>query len=42
LQLQNDGSRFAELVKVFSCGPNRQQGGEVGFIERKNLRNEFA
>ena len=41
-QLKNDPRRFAELVKVFSCGPNREQGGEVGFIERKNLRKEFG
>jgi len=42
LQLKKDHRRFAELVKAFSCGPNREQGGAVGFIERKNLRKEFA
>ncbi len=41
-QLKKNPDRFAELVKVFSCGPNREQGGEVGFIERKNLRKEFS
>ena len=41
-QLQKEPGRFAELVKAFSCGPNREQGGDVGIIERKNLRSEFA
>ena len=41
-QLKKSPARFAELVRAFSCGPNREQGGEVGFIERKNIRKEFA
>ncbi len=40
--LKSPSADFSELVKVFSCGPNRERGGDVGFIERKNLRNEFA
>ena len=40
--LKKSPARFAELVRAFSCGPNREQGGEVGFIERKNIRKEFA
>lgn len=41
-RLKSDPGSFAELVKAFSCGPNREQGGAVGFIERKALRSEFA
>lgn len=41
-QLKKSPERFAELVRAFSCGPNREQGGDVGFIERKNIRKEFA
>ncbi|MBE6366395.1 MAG: hypothetical protein E7052_00605 [Lentisphaerae bacterium] len=41
-KLQAAPAEFPEMVKAFSCGPNREQGGEVGFIEQKNLRSEFA
>ena len=41
-QLTDAPEKFDELVKVFSRGPNRDKGGDVGFIERKNLRKEFA
>ena len=32
---------FAEAVKAFSVGPNREQGGTVGFLDRTRLREEF-
>ena len=41
-QLSENSENFAELVKAFSRGPNRDKGGVVGFIERQNLRSEFA
>ena len=41
-KLSADSSCFAELVKAFSRGPNRDKGGIVGFIEKDNLRSEFA
>ncbi len=41
-KLAENSNNFAELVKAFSRGPNREQGGIVGFIERNNLRSEFA
>ena len=41
-QLSDNSESFAELVKAFSRGPNRDKGGIVGFIERHNLRSEFA
>ena len=41
-KLQRDSSEFAGLVKALSLGPNRENGGVVGFIARKNLRSEFA
>ena len=41
-KLQQDSRSFPELVKAFSCGPQREKGGDVGFIARRNLRSEFA
>ena len=41
-QLSENSKNFAELVKAFSRGPNRDKGGIVGYIERQNLRSEFA
>lgn len=41
-KLQADSLGFAGLVKSLSLGPNRENGGVVGFIARKNLRSEFA
>ena len=41
-QLSANSENFTELVKAFSRGPNRDKGGIVGFIERHNLRSEFA
>ena len=41
-KLKKSPESFAESVRAFSCGPNREQGGVIGFIERKALRSEFA
>ena len=41
-KLDKDSKFFADLVKAFSCGPNRDKGGVVGMVERSNLREEFA
>ena len=41
-KLQKDSKVFPELVKAFSQGPNREQGGSVGLINIADLREEFA
>ncbi len=41
-RLQKNPETFSEAVNAFSSGPNREQGGTVGFIERSGLRSEFA
>ncbi|MBS1453739.1 MAG: hypothetical protein HP002_10195 [Lentisphaeria bacterium] len=33
---------FAELAKKYSIGPDAENGGNLGEIERKRLRSEFA
>lgn len=33
---------FAELARKFSTGPGAENGGDLGVIERKRLRAEFA
>ena len=36
------GSSFAELAKMYSEGPKREQGGDLGWITRENLRRDLA
>ena len=40
-KLKNSPEAFSALVKAFSQGPNKEKGGEIGFVEEKNLREEF-
>ena len=35
------GVPFAELVKVYSEGPKVDQGGDLGWLEQKDIRAEF-
>lgn len=41
-RLAADPGAFAELVRRYSTGPGRGDGGRLGIIERKRLRPEFA
>ena len=41
-RLAADPEVFTELVRRFSSGPGRAEGGNLGGIERKRLRVEFA
>ena len=40
-RLKEKPESFAEAVKAFSAGPNRDGGGTVGLLERSRLRDEF-
>ncbi len=41
-RLAADPGAFADLVRRYSSGPGRGDGGKLGMIERKRLRPEFA
>ena len=41
-KLASDPKAFADLVLRFSSGPGRSDGGNLGSIERRRLRAEFA
>ncbi len=40
--LAQSPERFGELAYRYTCGPGADRGGELGVIERKRLRKEFA
>jgi len=41
-ELAADPGAFADLVRRYSAGPGRNDGGNLGVIERRRLRAEFA
>ena len=41
-RLKADPESFSDLVRRFSSGPGRSDGGNLGGIDRKRLRPEFA
>lgn len=40
-RLIKEGRDFSELAKLYSQGPHAQDGGDVGFVERGEMRKEF-
>jgi peptidyl-prolyl cis-trans isomerase SurA len=38
----DDGAPFAEMAKVYSQSPSAPQGGDMGKVDRKTLREELA
>ena len=40
--LAADPESFADLVRRYSSGPGRSDGGNLGMIEKRRLRKEFA
>lgn len=40
--LAADPGRFSELARLYSAGPAASEGGNLGVIERRRLRPEFA
>ncbi len=40
--LKEHPARFAELARLYSAGPAREKGGDIGEIVRGQLRSEFA
>lgn len=38
----NEGAAFAEMAKIHSDGPQRNNGGDAGWAERDTLRKELA
>lgn len=40
-RLIKEGRDFSELAKLYSQGPQAQEGGDLGFIEKGHMRKEF-
>ena len=38
----DEGASFAEMAKVYSNGSSAAQGGDMGWVEKKTLREELA
>lgn len=37
-----NGEKFEDLARKFSEGPSGEEGGELGFVERKNMAKPFS